>query len=377
MGDSTVGTYGSWPLTGGVTVDHGYVRFIAQKFVDTLHVKAMQTESDLERLVTREDIDGNPMLIDSLKPLAADPGGELDSGRVRFEALTAKTIPTEQRQLLPTFHDYMFYVDPRDQAALSRKLDPTGQFMTAVTGAFAQKKDDVIIAALDANVTVHTALNDQQGGAAVAFAADDGTTLVAADSGLMFRDVANSLAPYPHEGYSATTGAANDIISGLGLNIKKLINARKALAVNYGMNSGARQILLVHPNQLHQLLANSEHVISGDYNAVKPLVTGEINQFLGMDVVVSNNVTAIANISDADLGGTAADEELGAGHYAYVFMPDALYYGASSMETKTDILPEKGHTLQVASYMHTGAVRLDGKKVVRIECATSDTFTLA
>jgi len=50
-----------------------------------------------------------------------------------------------------------------------------------------------------------------------------------------------------------------------------------------------------------------------------------------------------------------------------------MYYGSSGVETKVDILPEKGHTMQVASYMHSGAVRLDGAKVVRIACSDTDT----
>ena len=374
MADSASGgTYGGWPVGAGVSAtEHGYTRFIAQKFVDTLYMKTMQVESDLERLMAREEIDGNPMLIDSLKPLSATPETALTDDRARFGELTASTIPTEQRQMVPVFYDYMFYVDPRDQAAMNRKLDPTGQFLTSVVGAFSIRKDKNIITALDSDVTVHDGINDQQGGNGHTFAVDGGTDIgVGLDAGYIDVDTGQTV-------IHSTAGAdAGDIAFGLGLTVKKLIAARKQLQLNNAMYSGQRPILLIHPNQLHQLLALSEQVTNSDYNAVKPLVSGEVSQFLGMDVVVSNHVKAITDIGDVNVGGTATLEVIGGGHYAYVFMPDALYYGCSGLDTKTDILPERGHTMQIASYMHCGAVRLDGGKVVRITCATDDTATIA
>ncbi len=368
------GTYGGWPIDAGVSAtEHGYTRFIAQKFVDTLYMKTMQVESDLERLMAREEIDGNPMLIDSLKPLSATPETALTDDRARFGELTASTIPTEQRQMVPAFYDYMFYVDPRDQAAMNRKLDPTGQFLTSVVGAFSIRKDKTIITALDSDVRVHDGVVDQQAATTdTVYAADGGTDIgVGLDAGYIDVDKGQTV-------IHSTAGAdAGDIAFGLGLTVKKLIAARKQLQLNNAMYSGQRPILLIHPNQLHQLLALSEQVTNSDYNAVKPLVSGEVSQFLGMDVVVSNHVTAITDIADVSVGGTATVEVIGGGHYAYVFMPDALYYGCSGLDTKTDILPERGHTMQIASYMHCGAVRLDGGKVVRITCATDDTATIA
>ena len=379
------GTYGDWPITGGVSGDHGYTRFIAQKFVDTLYMKTMQVESDLERLMTREEIDGNPMLIDAIKPLpdhadqaAADAAGETLTGkltvdRARFGTLSASTIPTEQRQMLPTFYDYMFYVDPRDQAAMNRKLDPTGQFLTSVVGAFNVNKDKTIITALDSDVTIHDNDDGQQGGSNTTFATEagaSGTLGVTTGAGFFADASGNEIHNTP-----LSAVAAGDTVIGLGLTVKKLIEARKQLHLNNAMYSGQRPILLIHPTQLHQLLTFAEQVTNADYNAVKPLVSGEISQFLGMDVVTSNHVTPATGL-DQDLGGGAADETIANGHYAYVFMPDALYYGCSSLDTKTDILPERGHTMQIASYMHCGAVRLDAKKVVRIECSDTDSATV-
>jgi len=376
------GTYGqsgtvNWPITGELETgvnEHGYVRFLAQKFVDTLYMKAMQTESDLERLLSREEIDGNPMLIDALKPLPSPENDELTKDRARFGDLTAKVIPTEQRQMLPSFYDYMFYVDPRDIPAMNRKLDPTGQMLTSVLGAFNIQKDKAILTALDAEVTVHDAGDLQQAGGAVTYLNDGGSD-IGVDFGAGFYNGTTELYRTP-----LTEAAAGDVVIGLGLTIKKLIEARKQLHLNNAMNSGQRPMLVIHPTQLHQLLANSEQVTNADYNAVKPLVTGEISQFLGMDVVTSNHVTVAESLSGNIAGGTGSgeteDEVVQNGHYAYVIMPNSLYYGCSGVDTKTDILPEKGHTMQVASYMHCGAVRLDGKKIVRIECSDSDTATV-
>ena len=386
MADSANGgIYGGWPVQDGFgagATEHGYTRFIAQKFVDTLYMKTMQVESDLERLMAREEIDGNPMLIDSLKPLpAVTPSATLTAegltkNRDRFAELTDSVIPTEQRQMLPAFYDYMFYVDPRDQAAMNRKLDPTGQFLTSVVGAFSINKDKTIITALDTGVTVHDGKNDQQGGNSHDFATDGGTTLsVETGGGFFDKTSGQEIMNTP-----LSAAAASDTVIGLGLTVKKLIEARKQLHLNNAMYSGQRPILLIHPTQLHQLLTFAEQVTNADYNAVKPLVSGEISQFLGMDVVTSNHVTAATSLGGNIAGGPGSggteDEVVADGHYAYVFMPDALYYGCSGLDTKTDILPERGHTMQIASYMHCGAVRLDGKKVVRIECSDTDSATV-
>jgi len=386
------GTYGGWPITGALppvagAAEHGYARWIAQKFIDTLYLKAMQTESDLERLVGREDIDGNPILIDALKPItttaaqiAADTAGTfgtlttegLRKDRARFALLKEAGIPTEQRQMLPAFFDYMFYVDPRDKAALNRKFDPTGQFLTAVLASFNIRKDAVILGALDSNVTVMNNDDGQQTGSATTFANDGGTD-VALAFGAKGYDISTG-ATYDMRTTGASespTLASGDILSGLGLTVKKLIEARRALHASNAMYSGSKPICVMHPQQLHQLLANEDSVVNADYNAVKPLVTGEISQFLGMDIVVTNSIPTLAN-TNVDLIGGASVEVIADGQYAYVFMPDTLYYGSSGVETKVDILPEKGHTMQVASYMHSGAVRLDGAKVVRIACSDTD-----
>ena len=49
---------------------------------------------------------------------------------------------------------------------------------------------------------------------------------------------------------------------------------------------------------------------------------------------------------------------------------DALLVGVDPVTVEFDILPQFQHSLQVAHYSSVGAVRLDGAKIVRIQCAT-------
>jgi len=140
------------------------------------------------------------------------------------------------------------------------------------------------------------------------------------------------------------------------LNVGKLIAAKKALdAKNVGFDD---RHIIVHANNLSGLLGD-ERAISGDYAAVKALVSGEINTFLGFKFHV---------LGDRDEGGlplSTNDRSVFAFHRSAIGM-------AVNMAQKTEInyVPEKTSFL-VNSMFSAGAVAIDNEGIVKITCDES------
>ena len=140
------------------------------------------------------------------------------------------------------------------------------------------------------------------------------------------------------------------------LNVGKLIAAKKALdAKNVPFDD---RHIVVHANNLSGLLGD-ERAISGDYAAVKALVSGEINTFLGFRFYV---------LGDRDEGGlplSTNDRSVFAFHRSAIGM-------ATNMAQKTEInyVPEKTSFL-VNSMFSAGAVAIDDEGIVKITCDES------
>lgn len=108
--------------------------------------------------------------------------------------------------------------------------------------------------------------------------------------------------------------------------------------------------------QLDDLLATTE-VTSSDYNAVKTLVNGEVNTFLGLKLIMIAD-----NRSEGGLPvGTAATDRIG-----FVYHKDAVGFAmGQNIETRMDYIPEKSAYL-VGGDFSAGAVVIDDKGVVGV-----------
>lgn len=108
--------------------------------------------------------------------------------------------------------------------------------------------------------------------------------------------------------------------------------------------------------QLDDLLATTE-VTSSDYNAVKTLVNGEVNTFLGLKLVMIAD-----NRSEGGLPkGDAANDRIG-----FIYHKDAVGFAmGQNIETRMDYIPEKSAYL-VGGDFSAGAVVIDDKGVVGV-----------
>ena len=140
--------------------------------------------------------------------------------------------------------------------------------------------------------------------------------------------------------------------AGTNMNIEKLRATAKALNEKNVPAEGRR--LLMHASQLDALLGETE-ITSQDFAAVKALVQGEINTFMGFTILT---------MGDRDEGGIPKPST----RTCFAWHQDSMGY-AESMSQKTEVnyVPEKTSFL-VSSMFSAGSIAIDGEGIVKISC---------
>jgi len=204
------------------------------------------------------------------------------------------------------------WADLIDQADKVRLLiDPTSTYAQSAMMALNRSRDDIIIEA---------ALGSSKTG-------KSGTTLV-------------------------TLPASQKVVAGgTGLTIAKLRSAAEILNAN-DVDPDIRRYLAFSAQQLTNLLATTE-ITSSDFNTVKALVEGKVNEFLGFTFVRSERLTLDSN-SDRQIIAWAEDGLL-------------LAQGSNNI-TRIAERADKSHSVQVFRSEDFGATRMEEDKVVEIAC---------
>ena len=140
--------------------------------------------------------------------------------------------------------------------------------------------------------------------------------------------------------------------AGTNMNIEKLRATAKAMNENNVPSEGRN--LLMHASQLDSLLGETE-ITSQDFASVKALVQGEINTFMGFNILT---------MGDRDEGGIPKPST----RTCFAWHKDSMGY-AESMAQKTEVnyVPEKTSFL-VSSMFSAGSVSIDGEGIVKISC---------
>jgi hypothetical protein len=140
--------------------------------------------------------------------------------------------------------------------------------------------------------------------------------------------------------------------SGTNMNIEKLRATAKAMNEKNVPSEGRN--LLMHASQLDALLGETE-ITSQDFASVKALVQGEINTFMGFNILT---------MGDRDEGGIPKPST----RTCFAWHKDSMGY-AESMAQKTEVnyVPEKTSFL-VSSMFSAGSVAIDGEGIVKISC---------
>ncbi len=244
-------------------------------------------------------------------------------------------VDTPHSRRMVTLTDYN-HADLFDSADKIRMLlDPTSEYLKSFGFAFGRAMDDVIIAA--ALGTAYTGVS--------------GATPVSL--------------PNSQKLASVSAGA------GSNLNVQALRRASRILNANEAMG---KRYLALDASMLESLLGQTE-VTSHDYNSVKALVDGELNTFLGFDIVrleglLSRSGALSFNQTTGAVGSGSGD----ANGYkrAFAWSENSLLFAlGEDFMGRISERPDKNYSMQAYAEMSIGAVRMEEEKVVEILCNES------
>jgi len=252
----------------------------------------------------------------------------------RHADTTYQDTPHSRRRV--TLEDYFFadLVDKEDKLRIIQ--NPESEYAIAAANALGRAMDDVIITA---------ALGS-------AYSGKTGSTAVALPN-------AQKIACHDASG-----------IAGNDLNVRTLRAVKKKFSEN---EVGDSQLYLAcSAEQIDSLLGETE-VTSSDFAAVKALVNGDVDTFMGFKFIRTERlpVTTAAttyNINNGSVGAGTGTAASGA-RRAFAFQKEGLILAmAQDMVTKIEQLPQKHYATQVYASMGLGATRLEEEKVVEIIC---------
>lgn len=202
-------------------------------------------------------------------------------------------------------------IDKEDKLAML--IDPTSGLMQAGAFAIGRKIDDLIISAFSG-----TAYTGKAGGTSTTFTA------------------ANQIA----------VGAA-------GLTIAKLITAKELLDAA-DVDPDEERYIACAASQISDLLKTTE-ATNIDYAAVKALVEGRIDTFMGFKFIRTQRLT---------LSGTTRT--------ALAWAKSGVCLAKrNEMNSKMDQIPTKHYATQIYASISCGATRMDEEKCVEISCLES------
>lgn len=149
--------------------------------------------------------------------------------------------------------------------------------------------------------------------------------------------------------------AANFGGSSEGLTLAKLIEAKSILGKNE-TPMGEAKYFVHRQEQLDDLLNNVSQVSDADFAAVKALVQGDVNFFMGFEFVPTQTVA----VSAGDIASSVA------------YTRSGLVAGVTSgFEARVEQLPQRNYSWQAWAQQDMGASRVQEEGVVEVLCDQS------
>jgi hypothetical protein len=219
--------------------------------------------------------------------------------------------PHARRRVSLVDYEYADLIDEQDKVRML--IDPTSAYAQAAAFALGRAMDDEIILAATGT----------------AFTGETGSTSTALPAG---QQIANG---------------------GTDLTVAKLRTAKKTLDLA-SVDPSIPRYIACGPDQIEALLGDT-NVTSSDFNTVKALVQGEVNQFMGFNFITTNRLSKSGNIRSC---------------FAWAEDGLALAIGKDVM-ARIDERSDKGYATQVYYCMSIGATRMEEEKVVQIDCDES------
>lgn len=159
------------------------------------------------------------------------------------------------------------------------------------------------------------------------------------------------------------TTVASDTIAdgGVGLTFSKLRSLRKAMKRRFLDLRMEKPMIAVTAQQTDDLMG--ETVIgSHDYNAVKPLVDGEVSNFMGFTFIPAEGALSVAN------GLLVGGDRL-----CPAWVPSGMHFGDwQSMVLTIGPRADKNNIQQIHASTSMGAVRTEEGRVFQVACADAN-----
>jgi hypothetical protein len=286
-----------------------------EQFRSNVYHLTQQKGSKLRRACRVETVTGKNAYFEQLGATSARKRTSRHADTPRMDT------PHARRRVSLGDFDWSDLIDNEDQVRML--IDPTSSYAEAGAMAMGRSMDDEIIAAADG--TAYTGV--------------DGSTSTSYDSSMTV-DVQTV---WP--GVSAAD---------YGLNVAKILEAAERLGQN-DVDPDEEKYLIVNARQINSLLKD-EKISSADFNAVKPLVSGQVSMFGGFTIIPCNRIGTDANGDDKVLYWAKGGMLLGIG---------------KDIMGRISERDDKNYAKQAFCSMSIGATRMEEVRVGYIECDPS------
>ena len=252
--------------------------------------------------------------------------------------------PHDRRRVTPTDYDWGDLIDNPDR--LRTLIDPASAYSVNAAMAMGRAMDEEIIGAM-----VGTAYAGKTGG--------DPTTFDDTNMKVEMEDVT----------YEVDSGSGDQ-----GLTVGKLIHARKKLGANdaddYDVNGQSNLFLAVNSAQWANLLTSTK-VNSADYNQVRALVAGDLNQYMGFNIIRTELIPTQGRATAKSYDPSTQE---GTGNNKNATWCMAWHRRGVGLCLWEDVVariterPDKRFSQYIYYRMTLGSVRLEEERIVKISC---------
>ena len=284
------------------------------QFRSNVSFLTQQKGSQLRRAVRTETVTGQSAFYEQIGATAARKRTSRHADTPRMDT------PHARRRVTLDDYEWSDLVDREDQVRML--IDPSSMYVENGAMSLGRAMDDAIIAAADG--TAYTGV--------------DGTTETAFDTKMVV---------------DVQTRWAGVTADDCGLNVAKILEASKLLGAN-NVDPSDEKWMIVNARQIKSLLMDTR-ISSHDYNAVKPLVSGQVSQFGGFNIIPCERLGTDANSDDKVLFWAKNGMLLGIG---------------ADIMTRVSERDDKGYAVQAYARMSIGATRMEEARVGYIECDT-------
>lgn len=292
-------------------------------FADNWGVQAGQmTERLKDKVMVESSMEGTKKRYDDL-----DQGTLPTAKTTRAGATNVEDLSSSSRWLSCSEFEKAHRIDEYDDEKLGSLGKPDSEILRVMFGAFARRADKTIIEALEGTV----------------YGGEQGT------NPFTLPDAQKVLVAYDNAGGSTP----------LGLTLEKLIAVKSKFGVNevvgQGITGGPTEKIYMAVSQLDlDNLLRINQVTSMDYNTIRALVAGEINTFMGIEFVRTEQLTVASSKRNC-----------------LAWVKSAVQFYAGQTRTYLNELPESSNARQIRVTSRIGAMRRYDNRVVLCETKAS------